>query len=313
MAYIVNNSRSRLFFTSVAKRDVAEAAAPACPQLERFFMVGLDRPAGPVGAATRMPSAAGRPTMCRRAARGRHAVLVGDHRPAEGHPAAAADVAPAEQLPLDGVAKFLFGFREGMTYLNPAPLYHSAPQASVAATLRLGSTAVIMEHFDAEQWLELVERYRVTHCQMVPTMFSRLLRLPAEVRDRYDVSSLERIVHAAAPCPVPVKQAMIDWLGPIITEYYGATEGNGFTFCDSDEWLAHPGTVGRSIVGRAADPRRERAASARPGRTARSGSGGPPTSSTSTTRSKPPRTAAPTARPAPSATSATSTTRVGST
>ena len=84
---------------------------------------------------------------------------------------------------------------------------------------------------------------------MVPTMFSRLLRLPAEVRERYDVSSLERIVHAAAPCPIPVKQAMIEWLGPIITEYYGATEGNGFTYCDSNDWLAHPGTVGRSLVG----------------------------------------------------------------
>ena len=84
---------------------------------------------------------------------------------------------------------------------------------------------------------------------MVPTMFSRLLRLPADVRERYDVSSLERIVHAAAPCPIPVKKAMIEWLGPIITEYYAATEGNGFTFCDANDWMAHPGTVGRSLVG----------------------------------------------------------------
>ena len=99
------------------------------------------------------------------------------------------------------------------------------------------------------QWLALVERYRVTHCQMVPVMFNRLLRLPGEVRARYDTSSLECIVHAAAPCPVHVKQAMIDWLGPIITEYYGATEANGFTFCTTAEWLAHPGTVGRSIRG----------------------------------------------------------------
>jgi acyl-CoA synthetase (AMP-forming)/AMP-acid ligase II len=136
-----------------------------------------------------------------------------------------------------------------MTYLNPAPLYHSAPQASVSGALRLGATTVVMEHFDAEQWLALVERYRVTHCQMVPVMFSRLLRLPEEVRARYDTSSLECIVHAAAPCPVHVKQAMIDWLGPIITEYYGATEANGFTFCDSAQWLAHPGTVGRPILG----------------------------------------------------------------
>jgi long-chain acyl-CoA synthetase len=108
---------------------------------------------------------------------------------------------------------------------------------------------VVMEHFDAQEWLALVERYRVTHCQMVPVMFSRLLRLPGEVRARYDTSSLECIVHAAAPCPVHVKRAMIDWLGPIITEYYGATEANGFTFCDSAQWLAHPGTVGRPILG----------------------------------------------------------------
>ena len=143
----------------------------------------------------------------------------------------------------------MFGFREGMTYLNPAPLYHSAPQASVSASLRLGATTVVMEHFDAEQWLAMVERHKVTHCQMVPVMFSRLLRLPWEVRARYDTSSLECIVHAAAPCPVHVKQAMIDWLGPIITEYYGATEANGFTFCDSAQWLAHPGTVGQPILG----------------------------------------------------------------
>ena len=102
----------------------------------------------------------------------------------------------------------------------------------MSASLRLGCTTIVMEHFDAEQWLALVERYRVTHCQMVPVMFSRLLRLPDEVRARYDTSSLECIVHAAAPCPVHVKQAMIDWLGPIITEYYGATEANGFTFCN---------------------------------------------------------------------------------
>ena len=156
---------------------------------------------------------------------------------------------PDEPLPVMEFVRAMFGFREGMTYLNPAPLYHSAPQASVAAALRLGCTAVVMEHFDPEQWLALVERYRVTHCQMVPVMFSRLLRLPDDVRARYDTSSLECIVHAAAPCPVHVKQAMIDWLGPIITEYYGATEANGFTFCTSAEWLAHPGTVGRPILG----------------------------------------------------------------
>jgi acyl-CoA synthetase (AMP-forming)/AMP-acid ligase II len=156
---------------------------------------------------------------------------------------------PDVPLPVMAFVRAMFGFREGMTYLSPAPLYHSAPQASVSAALRMGCTAIVMERFDPEQWLALVERYRVTHCQMVPVMFNRLLRLPADVRARYDTSSLECVVHAAAPCTVPVKQAMIDWLGPIITEYYGATEANGFTFCTTAEWLAHPGTVGRPILG----------------------------------------------------------------
>jgi long-chain acyl-CoA synthetase len=106
-----------------------------------------------------------------------------------------------------------------------------------------------MERFDPVQFLELVERHRITHSQMVPTMFSRLLKLPQEVRDAADVSSLRSIVHAAAPCPVPVKEQMIEWWGPIIVEYYGATEGNGYTFCDSEEWLAHKGTVGKTILG----------------------------------------------------------------
>jgi long-chain acyl-CoA synthetase len=119
----------------------------------------------------------------------------------------------------------------------------------VNLTLRMGGTAVIMEHFDPEQYLALVERYRVTHSQLVPTMFSRMLKLPEEVRRRYDVSSLEVIIHAAAPCPIPVKKAMIAWWGPIIHEYYGATEGLGFTACDSAEWLAHPGTVGSVRLG----------------------------------------------------------------
>src|SRR5207248_9521580 len=154
---------------------------------------------------------------------------------------------PSEPLPLMAGIKILFGFREGMTYLSPAPLYHSAPQASVSAGMRLGATSVVMEKFDARQFLELVERYRVTHSQMVPTMFSRLLKLREDVRTAADVSSLEAVVHAAAPCPVPVKEQMIEWWGPIILEYYAATEGNGFTFCNSEEWLAHRGTVGKAL------------------------------------------------------------------
>ena len=119
----------------------------------------------------------------------------------------------------------------------------------MSIAVRSGATSVIMERFDATQWLELVGRYRVTHCQMVPTMFSRLLKVPAERRGAADLSSLEVIIHAAAPCPIPVKEQMIDWLGPILIEYYAATEANGITVCDSHEWLAHPGTVGRAVLG----------------------------------------------------------------
>jgi len=133
--------------------------------------------------------------------------------------------------------------------LSPAPLYHSAPQAAVNLTLRVGGTVVVMERFDPEHYLTLIEQYRVSHSQLVPTMFSRMLKLPEEVRLKADLSSLETAVHAAAPCPVMVKQQMIDWWGPIIHEYYGATEGLGFAACDSAEWLAHPGTVGKVVLG----------------------------------------------------------------
>jgi long-chain acyl-CoA synthetase len=136
-----------------------------------------------------------------------------------------------------------------MIYLSPAPLYHSAPQAAVNLTIRMGGTAIIMESFDPERYLELIEIYGVTHSQLVPTMFSRMLKLPEATRKRYDLSSLEIAIHAAAPCPVQVKREMIDWWGPIIHEYYGATEGLGFTACNSQEWLAHPGTVGKVLFG----------------------------------------------------------------
>ena len=115
--------------------------------------------------------------------------------------------------------------------------------------IRAGGTVIVMEKFDPEQYLALVERYGVTHSQLVPTMFSRMLKLPDDVREHYDLSSLEVVVHAAAPCPVPVKQKMIDWWGPIIREYYGATEAMGFTSCTSEEWLAHPGSVGKVVIG----------------------------------------------------------------
>jgi long-chain acyl-CoA synthetase len=156
---------------------------------------------------------------------------------------------PSQQLPLFLFLERLWQYRPGMIYLSPAPLYHSAPQAAVGLTIRVGGTAVIMERFDPERFLQHVETYKVTHSQLVPSMFSRMLKLPDAVRQGCDLSSLEIAIHAAAPCPVPVKEQMIAWWGPIVQEYYGATEGLGFTACDSAEWLAHRGTVGRVLLG----------------------------------------------------------------
>ena len=119
----------------------------------------------------------------------------------------------------------------------------------MSLTIRNGGTVIIMEHFDPEHYLSLIPKHKVTHSQLVPTMFSRMLKLPEAVRTKYDLSSLEIAIHAAAPCPVQVKEQMIAWWGPIIHEYYGATEGLGFTACDSAEWLAHKGSVGKVLLG----------------------------------------------------------------
>jgi long-chain acyl-CoA synthetase len=131
----------------------------------------------------------------------------------------------------------------------PAPLYHTAPNVYALAAALRGMDMTIMPRFDAEEFLRIVAEQRVSVVQMVPTMFVRLLALPEGVRSRYDLSSLRWVVHAAAPCPIEVKRAMIEWWGPIIAEYYGGTETGPVTFCTSEEWLAHPGTVGRPLAG----------------------------------------------------------------
>jgi fatty-acyl-CoA synthase len=134
-------------------------------------------------------------------------------------------------------------------YLSPAPLYHAAPLRFNMMCGMLGGTSIIMEHFDAENFLRLVQQHRVTQSQLVPTMFVRMLKLPDDVRAKYDVSSLRGAVHAAAPCPTEVKAKMIEWWGPILIEYYAGSEGNGVTVSNSQQWLAHRGTVGRAVVG----------------------------------------------------------------
>ncbi|MBI1238988.1 MAG: AMP-binding protein [Alphaproteobacteria bacterium] len=134
-----------------------------------------------------------------------------------------------------------------ITTIIPGPIYHSAPNAYALLAARAGATIILQPRFEPEDLLHLIEKHKVTHIQMVPTMFVRLLKLPEEVRRRYDLSSLRHVVHAAAPCPPHIKRAMIEWFGPVINEYYGATETGAVVYCTSAEWLAHPGTVGKAL------------------------------------------------------------------
>jgi len=147
------------------------------------------------------------------------------------------------------LASQFFGVNAETVYLSPGPIYHAAPLRWSGAVQALGGTVVMMKKFDAEQALRAIGDRRVTHAQFVPTMFVRMLRLPQQVRDRYDISSLRVAIHAAAPCPVEVKQKMIGWWGPILVEYYAGTESNGMTAVDSATWLTRPGTVGRPVLG----------------------------------------------------------------
>ena len=237
VGYILDNSLSRVLITSRAQHAVALEAMRHAPKVQRCVVAedfGSDLaglPSTPIA-----DESTGAPMLYSSGTTGRPKGIL---KPL------------SKKAPADATSKFLlqlWSYREGQVYLSPAPLYHSAPQGACGMTIRLGGTVVIMDRFDPEQFLVLIERYRVTHTQVVPTMFSRLLKLPDDVRLKYDLSSLELVIHAAAPCPVPVKEQMIDWLGPIIREYYGATEGLGFAACDSTEWSAHKGTVGKVLL-----------------------------------------------------------------
>jgi len=250
LAYILNNSESRVVITSRAKREVVHQALAQCPRINKCLVVGGGPDLDPrfedfEAALARFPDTPiadewlGAAMLYSSGTTGRPKGVL---RPVP-------EERPSHLLPLFTFLSKLWHCREGMVYLSPAPLYHAAPQAAVGLAIQAGGTVIVMEHFDPERYLELVERYGVTHSQLVPTMFSRMLKLPEAVRARYDLSSLEVAVHAAAPCPVQVKEKMIEWWGPIIEEYYGATEGLGFTACTSEEWLAHRGTVGRVLLG----------------------------------------------------------------
>ena len=155
----------------------------------------------------------------------------------------------AAPTPLMGMATNLYAMRPESVYLSTSPLYHAAPQRWALTVQRIGGTVLFTNKYDAEEALALIDRHRVTHATFVPTHFVRMLKLPADIRSRYDHTSLRAVIHAAAPCPVPVKRAMIEWWGPIIHEYYSGTEACGVTALNSQEWLNKPGSVGRAVVG----------------------------------------------------------------
>ena len=249
LAYIVNNSQSKILITSQEKRAVAMEALRQCPDVEVCVvvdgpgdgkrMLNLDEATAGFPATPIADECVGTAMLYSSGTTGRPKGIV---RPLPEQPA-------SQQLPLFDFLQKLWRYREGMIYLSPAPLYHSAPQAAVNLVIRNGGTAIIMQTFDPEHYLKLIETHKPTHSQLVPTMFSRMLKLPEAVRNKYDLSSLEVAIHAAAPCPPQVKEQMIAWWGPIIHEYYGATEGLGFAACDSEQWLAHRGTVGKVLLG----------------------------------------------------------------
>jgi long-chain acyl-CoA synthetase len=251
LAYIVQDCGAKVLVTSRHKADVAEEMqakhTDELSGVQAFFMLdgtidGYDSFEAAVAAQSSDPlpdRVEGQDMLYSSGTTGRPK---GVKVPMTG---AALGTAPG----LLTMTQMLFGFVDAMTYLSPAPLYHAAPLRFSMAVQRIGGTVVVMEHFDPEQFLAAVERFRVTHTQVVPTMFVRMLKLPDDVRAKYDVSSLTSVVHAAAPCPVPVKQQMIEWFGPIIHEYYAGTEGNGFVYVNSTDWMAHPGTVGKPLLG----------------------------------------------------------------
>jgi long-chain acyl-CoA synthetase len=158
-------------------------------------------------------------------------------------------LAPADAPNILAPLMTAVGITGDSVYLSPAPLYHTAPSYWSLVVQSMGGTTVVMEKFDPERALECIQRYGITHGQFVPAMFVRMLKLPDAVRDSYDISSLQRVVHAAAPCPVEIKKQMIDWWGPIIDEYYASSEAVGASFIRAEDWLTHPGSVGRPLVG----------------------------------------------------------------
>lgn len=246
--YMLENSQSKALIASAGLAALAEQAAAGLPLLTLRLLIGAGRPgwddyaAAVAGAGTALlgPELEGQAMLYSSGTTGQpkgvvHAGIDATRRFGD----VAGDILWVNR----------YGLGPSTVTLNVGPLYHAAPLVSAMSTHRHGGTVVLPPRFDAEETLQAIERYRVTYAQFVPTMFIRLLRLPEEVRRRYDVSSLQAVAHSAAPCPVTVKRAMIEWFGPVISEYYSATEAAGHVSIRSQEWLEHPGSVGRVATG----------------------------------------------------------------
>ena len=248
ISYILRDSEAKLLITSTAYADVVEGIRAELPDLE--ILVADSGGDDDFGAVLQDYSADAIPVTS-------PGQVMLYSSGTTGRPKGVRPAPPAEQdiqapVPLMGLATMGAGMPAdgSMVYLSPAPLYHAAPIGWASTAHRLGGTVVVMEKFDPEDALAAIEKYKITDSQWVPTHFVRFLKLDQEVRSRYDLSSHQRALHAAAPCPVPIKQEMIEWWGPIINEYYAGSEGIGMTLVKSEQWLEHPGTVGVPIYGK---------------------------------------------------------------
>jgi long-chain acyl-CoA synthetase len=244
--YIIEDCGAKLFITSPHMNELAQQLAPRLPG-RMLYMVG--EPQAPYRSWEREREQMPKTPIADESAGADMLYSSGT----TGRPKGIRTALPTDPIDtpnlLVQLASKLYGLRSDSVYLSPAPLYHAAPLRWCMTVNFVGGTVILMDRFDPERALALIERYQVTHAQWVPTHFVRMLRLPREARARYDVSSMKVALHAAAPCAIPVKQQMIDWWGSVVYEYYAGTEGNGMTAITAAEWLERKGSVGRAIVG----------------------------------------------------------------
>ncbi len=247
VAYIVRDSGAKLLVAGAEMAGVAEQLTDALGDVQRFMLGGVipgwQRWEAAVAAMPATPIADERAGIDMLYSSGTTG------RPKGVRVALPEDPNIAAPNVLVMLAQHLYGLGPDSIYLSPAPLYHAAPLRWSMTVMRLGGTVVMMQHFDPQAALAAIERYRVTASQWVPTHFVRLLKLDQAARTRHDLGSLRVAIHAAAPCPIPVKEAMIAWWGPVLYEYYAGSEGNGLTTIDSEQWLAHKGSVGKAAYG----------------------------------------------------------------